>query len=90
MANIDVTPVRIGLGGNDVGEVLLRIPATIKAAQNDTITILGYSEIKEVMLYESGAPTLLETWTASGNVITLTSANAGATETVRGLVVAKL
>lgn len=85
----NVTPIRAGLGGNEKGELFIRIPQTAKAAMNDKLKVLGVTGILDTWLYEVGAPTLRETTTisATSNEITLTSANTGH---VRGFVWAKL
>jgi hypothetical protein len=77
---IDAAP----LGGvaND-GTNLIWVPSTAKAAQNDTITLVGATAVLDVKL-DIVATGAKETATFSGNVITLTSATTG---NVRGIVI---
>jgi hypothetical protein len=85
MANITITTRRISPvgGANSLGDKLSFIPSTIKAAQNDTITVDDAREIlhASLVIVASG---VAEPCTISGNVITLTSVTTGS---VRGTII---
>jgi hypothetical protein len=77
MTNVNVTPVRVGLGGNDEGLKCGVIDSAAKAAEDDTWTVIGASSIirADITVDATGAA---EPHTISGNEITLTSATTGA------------
>jgi hypothetical protein len=76
-ANTNVTPIRIGLGGNTIGLKMGVILTGAKAAQNDTWTVIGATKVEraDITVIATGAS---ETYTIADNVITLTSATTGA------------
>ena len=79
MTDVDVTPEDIypQAGADNKGRKLKLIDSVAKAAQNDTVTVLGAKTVQVLSCIDdtTGA---FETHTVSGNVITLTSATTGA------------
>ena len=77
--NVNVTPSEIlpQAGADSSGVKFKKIDSVAKAAQNDTVTVLGATAVEVVSAIDdtTGA---FETHTVSGNVITLTSATTGA------------
>lgn len=86
MANVNTTAVQLAPngGGTNAGRRIFILDATTKAAQNDTITITNVKTITHANL-QIVATGAAETYTVSGNVITLTSATTGS---VRGTIIA--
>jgi len=86
MTNVSVAvEVLCPLGGLDSGRFLGFLPATARAAQNDTITISNASKVEVANLVDSDDT--LETMTYATNVITMTRSD---TKPVRGLVVCQI
>ena len=74
--NVTVTPAnpRGGLCDNGYYEGCISVP---KAAQDDTVTVTGVTEVIIISAYIAEANNAWEETTISGNVITLKSANTG-------------
>lgn len=87
MANINTTVERVyaATAANSDGTKFGFIASSVKAAQNDTITVTNMSELVDanIRIVATGAA---EGYTVSGNVITLTSATTGA---VRAMILYK-
>lgn len=86
MTNVNATVIELyPIGGSpNSGYFLGFLPATARAAQNDTITVTNASTVEVANLVDSDDT--LETMTYATNVITMTRSDNTA---VRGLVVCK-
>jgi len=79
MTNVNVSAEEIlpQAGADLKGRKLGLIDSVAKAAQNDTVTVLGAKSVQVLSIIDdtTGA---FETHTVSGNVVTMTSATTGA------------
>lgn len=78
MANVNaaVTQLLPQAGSGSDGTRLGSLASTAKVAQNDTITITNAASVVKVFI-QIASTGVMEAYTLSGNVITLTSATAG-------------
>jgi len=86
MTNVNTTLIKVSnIGSNKYGDKVGRFKGVTKAAQNDTITIVGINEIVQIDSLKLVSTGAWETHTVSGKIITCTSATGSAT--VDGVVI---